>query len=61
MRHCPWCEEYIKSYLNDDGILTKEELEEDRKRVENGFWASISQVNDEQYLMNKALGLELPF
>ena len=58
MKHCPWCEEYIKSYLKDDSTLAKEELERDEKRIENGFWASINQVNDEQFLANKALSVE---
>ena len=58
MVHCPWCELYVKWYLRDDGTLSNEEKERDRKRIHDGFWASITQVNDEQFLANKALSVE---
>jgi hypothetical protein len=58
LKHCPWCEEYVKSYLKDDGVLTKVEIQEDGERIDNGFWASIKQVNNEQFLANKALSVE---
>ena len=54
---CPWCEKYIKVYLRDDGIFFKQELEE-KERLNAGFWASIKDVHDEQYLANKILTVE---
>ena len=58
MVHCPWCELYVKWYLRNDDTLSNEENKQDRKRIHDGFWATITQVNDEQFLANKALSLE---
>lgn len=58
MGHCPWCERYIKRYSSNNGTLSEDELEQDRERIKNGFWASIVQVDGEHFLANKVLNLE---
>jgi len=35
---CPWCEEYIKYYLKDDGTLSAKELQEEKERLDKGRW-----------------------
>jgi len=55
---CPWCEKYMEMYLRDDGTLSKQELEEEKQRLNAGFWASIKEVQDEHYLANKALDVK---
>jgi len=45
--------------LRDDGTLSKQELEEEKERLNVGFWASIKEVQDEQYLANKILSTEV--
>ena len=52
---CPWCEKYIEIYLRDDGTFAKEELEWEKERLNDGFWASISEVHDELRIVNKYL------
>lgn len=58
MTKCPWCKAYLESYLKDNGSLTEKELEDEKERLKAGFWASIKQVHDEQYLANKAWNTE---
>lgn len=58
MTECPWCKKYIEFYLKDDGVLSKGELEAEKERLDKGFWASIKEVHDEQFLTNKTLSVE---
>ena len=50
--HCSSCEKYIKAYLKNgpEGF--------DQKRMEKGFWASVKEVNDEQWLLNNIFNVE---
>jgi hypothetical protein len=50
--HCSYCKKYIKAYLKNDpeGF--------DQKRIEKGFWASVKEVNDEQWLLNNIFNVE---
>lgn len=50
MAECPWCKKHIEFYLRDDGVLSKKELEAEKERLDKGFWASIKDVHDEQFL-----------
>jgi hypothetical protein len=55
MVHCPWCELYIKWYLKNSDTFSNKENKREKTRINAGFWATIKQVNDEQFLANKAL------
>lgn len=57
MSECP-CKRHIEFYLRDDGVLSKEDLEAEKERLDKGFWASIKEVHDEQFLANKTLSVE---
>ena len=54
---CPWCKKYIDFYLCH-GDLSEQEFEQEKERVNTGFWASIKEVQDEQYLLNKCFDIE---
>lgn len=58
MNECFWCKKYVDFYLKDDGVLSKEDLEAEKERLDKGFWASIKEVHDEQFLANKTLSVE---
>ena len=58
MTECPWCKRYIELYVRDDGVLSGKQLEEEKERLNTGFWASIPEIHDEQYLANKSLCAE---
>jgi len=58
MTDCPWCKKCIEFYLKDDGVLSKKQLEDERERLNKGFWASIKEVHDEQFLVNRTLSVE---
>jgi len=63
MDKCPWCGKYIEWYLKDewyqgdDVTFTKEEFEEEKERINAGFWASVEEIQHEEKLVNK-LGIE---
>jgi hypothetical protein len=57
MSECPWCKEHIDFYLKDD-VLSKEDLEAEKERLSRGFWGSIKEVHDEQFLANKTLSVK---
>lgn len=62
MTKCPWCKKYINAYLSPNSPLSdgfsEQDLEEERERLNRGFWASIAEVHDEQYLMNRVLDVK---
>ena len=53
--HCPYCEKHIEWWLN---FLKEEPDEFHQQRIEEGFWASIKEVHNEQWLLNNVLNIE---
>lgn len=49
---CPYCEKHIEWLLRS---LEEKPDEFHRQRIKDGFWGTIKEVHDEEWLMNKVL------